>query len=151
MARAPFQVLIIPYQKQIDEVTYLILKRSDGNVWQWVSGGGENNESKVEAAKRELYEELNIDAIDIWGLKSMSSIPVYCFNEIMENYPDMLVVSEYSFGVEIKDDFKLSNEHNEYRWVTYQDAISLLTYDSNKTALWELANVIGDKHANKNI
>lgn len=32
----------------------------------------------------------------------------------------------------------LSSEHKEYRWVEYDEAMRLLKYDSNKTALWEL-------------
>ena len=32
----------------------------------------------------------------------------------------------------------LSSEHKEYRWVKYDEAMRLLKYDSNKTALWEL-------------
>ena len=46
---------------------------------------------------------------------------------------------EYSFAVNINDEkIKSSEEHSEYKWTSYEDAISLLKYDSNKNALWEL-------------
>ena len=33
---------------------------------------------------------------------------------------------------------KLSDEHLDYRWVTYKQAMELLYFDLDKTALWEL-------------
>lgn len=52
---------------------------------------------------------------------------------------NVYVVNEYCYGVEIIDKYlKLSNEHTEYKWLNYNDVISILKWDSNKTALWEL-------------
>ena len=54
---------------------------------------------------------------------------------------NVYVIPEYSFAIEIKDedsDIQLSNEHKEYKWVEYDEALKELKYDSNKTALWEL-------------
>ena len=51
----------------------------------------------------------------------------------------MYFVYEYSFAVDIqKNKIILSNEHKEYKWVSYNEAMKLLKYDSNKNALWEL-------------
>ena len=33
---------------------------------------------------------------------------------------------------------KISEEHDEFKWVSYSEAKKLLKYDSNKSALWEL-------------
>lgn len=55
--RAPFQVLVFPYQILNEQPRYLIGQRSDNGAWQAISGGGEDNESILEAAKRELKEE----------------------------------------------------------------------------------------------
>ncbi|WP_077653784.1 NUDIX domain-containing protein [Salinivibrio kushneri] len=61
--RAPFQVLVFPYQILNEQPRYLIGKRSDNGVWQVISGGGEDSESFLEAAKRELKEETGRYAI----------------------------------------------------------------------------------------
>ena len=46
---------------------------------------------------------------------------------------------EYSFAANISDkQIKISEEHSEYKWVSYDEARNLLKYDSNKSALWEL-------------
>ena len=38
----------------------------------------------------------------------------------------------------LKPNLQLSNEHNGFEWLTYDEAITRLTWDSNKTALYEL-------------
>ena len=65
--------------------------------------------------------------------------------------PDIYVIPEYAFAVEIisNDNIQLSNEHKEYKWVEYDEAMKKLKYDSNKTALWELNERI--KNDNKKI
>lgn len=38
----------------------------------------------------------------------------------------------------MNEEIRLSDEHSEFKWVAYDEAIKLLNFDSNKTALWEL-------------
>ena len=52
---------------------------------------------------------------------------------------ECFVIPEYAFAVRVADTFlQLSHEHTEYKWLTYSEAQTVLRYDSNKTALWEL-------------
>ena len=42
---------------------------------------------------------------------------------------NVYVIPEYSFAIEIKDedsDIQLSNEHKEYKWVEYDEALKEL-------------------------
>jgi dihydroneopterin triphosphate diphosphatase len=62
MARAPFQVLVIPFRKEEDDkYQYFIFQRPDSNnygpYWQGIAGGGEDKETPTQAAKRESMEE----------------------------------------------------------------------------------------------
>ena len=58
MTRAPFQVLIYPYRRiHEDGFEYAVFKRADEGFWQGISGGGEDGESPLEAARREAFEE----------------------------------------------------------------------------------------------
>ena len=41
-------------------------------------------------------------------------------------------------SVECGSKIVLSSEHNGFEWLTYDEAITRLTWDSNKTALYEL-------------
>ena len=54
-----------------------------------------------------------------------------------------MVFPEYTFAVRMDTTIlELSQEHTEYEWVDYKTALKKLSYDSNKTALWELDSKI---------
>jgi dihydroneopterin triphosphate diphosphatase len=42
----------------------------------------------------------------------------------------------------------LSDKHDEFRWLAYEQAQDLLKWDSNKTAIWELnERLVGPRNA----
>ncbi len=141
MSRAKFQVLIIPFRIVGNGIPeFAITRRSDMDAWQFLSGGGEDDETPLQAAKREANEEGDIPyEYELLELDSMASIPAISFAAHKEWRNNVYVVPEYTFGVDIKDkDLALSSEHTELQWLKYQEASEKLTWDSNKTALWEL-------------
>jgi dATP pyrophosphohydrolase len=135
--RAPFQVLVIPYQLFDDEPKFLIGKRSDNGTWQAISGGGEGLESALDAAKRELKEEAGLVGSHWQPLDAMCMLPkIYYAGH--ENWPEhSFVVPEYSFSVQVSAEPQLSNEHTELVWCSFQQASERLKFDSNRVALWE--------------
>jgi dihydroneopterin triphosphate diphosphatase len=144
MARVPIQVLVLPYRYVADGVVeYAILRRRDhvDACWQWVAGGVEKGESVEDAARREMKEEIGIPlGALLLPLDSQASVPAVEFRGRERWASDIYVVTEHAFGVRIEDgqSIVLSGEHSEYRWVPYAEAASLLRWDSNRTALWEL-------------
>lgn len=44
MARAKYQVLVLPYKKLDDKALYRIFKRSGMDAWQFIVGGGEDED-----------------------------------------------------------------------------------------------------------
>ena len=138
--RAPFQILAIPYKAVDSSIFYCVFHRSDFDQWQFIAGGGEDDESPVQAAKREIWEESGVVADKMMELKSMCCIPTNIFPKCyLDNWlKDTYVVPEYAFAFECKDTMKLSHEHTECVWLGYEDVIKKLKWDSNKTALYEL-------------
>ncbi|MCH5198313.1 MAG: NUDIX pyrophosphatase [Oscillospiraceae bacterium] len=137
--RAPFQILAIPYRKN-PELQYCVLHRADLDQWQFASGGGEDDETPIEAAFREILEETAIKTENIITLKSTAHVPA---NVIAEHHrkmwsKDTYVIPEYSFAFECLTDIIISDEHAEFEWLGYEAALARLTWDSNKTALYEL-------------
>ena len=139
--RNPYQILLIPFSLFKKELYVYIFKRSNGGWWQFVSGGGEDEESIAETVLRELEEEtgIRIDG-ELIELQAIASIPVSAFNDKFIHFKnDTYVIPEYSFAVNIEQSLiQLSNEHSSFRFVKAKDAYKLLRYDSNKTALFEL-------------
>ena len=109
--------------------------------WQWISGGMEDfDKNLIDTAKRELYEETGIkDKVVIENLEIVTKIPVV---NVVGDFiwgKDVFYSEEYGLTVNISgQEINLSNEHEEHRWVNYDQAQELLKYDSNKSALWEL-------------
>lgn len=145
--RAPFQILAIPYRMNDNTPIYCVFHRADFDQWQFIAGGGEDDETPMQAAKREVFEEGGVAADNIIQLNSICSIPTDIYPEIYKyNWSkNTYVVPEYSFGFECKDEIKLSDEHSECVWLTYEEAKEKLKWDSNKTALYELNCRIMDK------
>ncbi|MED1480126.1 NUDIX pyrophosphatase [Bacillus altitudinis] len=138
--RAPYQVLIFPYIETENSIQYAIFHRSDYGYWQGIAGGGEDSETPIEAAKREAFEEAGIiRECPYIKLDSVSSLPV---EDVVGEFlwgKDVYVIKEFSFGVKVSTkNIKLSKEHVDYKWVCFEEAVTLLKWDSNKTALWEL-------------
>lgn len=139
--RAPYQVLVIPYKVTNGECEYAIFSRSDMACWQWIAGGGEDFDATImDSARREAFEEAQIPmSCELMALESMTTIPVeFCAGGFRWG-KDVFVVPEHSFAIEITDErLEISSEHKAFKWVTYDEAMKLLKYDSNKSALWEL-------------
>ena len=141
MSRAPFQVLIYPYRKTEDGgIEYALLKRVDDGLWQAITGGGEDQEAPLEAARREIYEETGIPRTSpIIQLDSIESVPVTEFRNSVIWGEDVFVIPQYCFGVEAGDArIVISREHTEFRWVSFREAHDLLNFTGDMTALWEL-------------
>ena len=138
--RAPFQTLAIPYKISGTTPLYCILHRSDIDQWQFIAGGGEDDETPAEAAKREIYEESGINADNVFALRSMCYIPANIFADrhLYSWSKDTYVIPEYTFAFECREDITLSDEHTECVFTTYDDALAYLRWYSNKTALYEL-------------
>ena len=138
--RAPYQVLIIVFRKTDKALEYLLLKRADLGVWQWVAGGGETGESPKEAAERELFEETGIRAQELISLDSETRIPVIDVTGDFTWGHEVLVIPEHAFAYEVScsTPVSLSDEHIALEWLNYDDAMRRLNWDSNRTALWEI-------------
>ena len=136
--RAPFQVLVIPFRRVPAELEFAVLKRRDAGYWQFVAGGGEDNETPAQAAGRETREEIGFSG-QMVQLDFLASVPKDCFAAADAWGEDVYVIPEHYFAVDVgSSDISLSQEHTECRWVSYDEALSLLKWESNQNALWEL-------------
>jgi dATP pyrophosphohydrolase len=134
-------VLILPYRRVADGgYEFAVFSRSDYDCWQGIAGGGEDEETPLQAARREAMEEAGI-ATDCAFLRldTTASVPVTCFRASASWGDHLYVIPEYSFGVDATGvRMRVSDEHREFRWLPYAEAERLLMYDSNRVALWEL-------------
>jgi len=145
MARAKYQVLVIPYCVSEKGRSYCIFKRSDAaDCWQFIAGGGEEEDLlPMISAQREALEEAGIPVNSHFlQLETTCSISTEHFPKARLHWGEhCLVIPEYSFAVALgHQTLNLSHEHTAYMWVDYKTAMQKLRFDSNKVALWELDN-----------
>ena len=142
MARAPFQVLVLPFRRTADGAAeFAVLRRLDLGLWQGVAGGGEEDETPSQAAVREASEELGLDRrVPLYPLQTVASIPARLFAARQTWPKGTYVIPEYAFAVDLTGlDVTLSREHTAVRWLDAKAAHTALRFDSNRTALEELA------------
>lgn len=138
--RAPIQVLVIPYKIENDIPLFCVFRRSDAGWWQFIAGGGEDDETPLEAAQRETFEEAGINADRLYKLTSIFYVPANCILERhRKNWPvDTYVLPEYCFAFQTDNEIKISQEHTEYKWLPYDEASKQLHWETDRTALFEL-------------
>jgi len=131
------QVEVIVFKVVAGIPMFLMLKRmpNRGGFWQPVTGGVDEGEVLVEAAKREVLEETNISEI----VRIIEDVHYFEFESIGFGW-----TKEYVFGVECPADTiaKISDEHSEMKWCTLEESLELLKYDSNKEGLRKLGELI---------
>ena len=63
--REPYQIISIPYRIVNDTTLFCIFHRTNGDYWQFIAGGGENNEKPIDTALREIKEETGLPVIGL--------------------------------------------------------------------------------------
>jgi dATP pyrophosphohydrolase len=110
---------------------YLMLKRSPGkyyeHLWQGVAGKIEKGETAVQTVVRELKEETGKEPFIIFVADHIASFYNAKYNQIF-----MVPI----FGIEVEgSEVQLSEEHSEYKWVPFDEAVNLLTWKGQKEGL----------------
>ena len=126
----PIKVEGIVFAKSGDDFKLLIIKRvpEDGDFWQPLTESLEDGESIEECLRRGVKEEL--------GLGDIKNITERLWSFPWENKrgePNIDLV----YGVEISenDEIKINQEeHSEYKWCTFDEAMNLLGKENNKKA-----------------
>jgi len=123
-----------------NQVEFALLLRAEEGFWQGIAGGGEDNETPLEAAKRETFEETGIKPTSTFiQLDTVESVPVTEFKDSLIWGENVFVIPQYCFGVlSSRFDINISKEHSAYGWFMYEQAQKMLKFDGNQTALWEL-------------
>lgn len=118
MARARYQVLVIPYCIDNGKAQFCLFRRRDIGIWQFIAGGGEDEDiSIIESAKREAFEEAGISkTCNFFKLDTCCSIPSNCFKNAEAIWgKECFVIPEYTFAVRVASTIlQLSQEHTEY-------------------------------------
>ncbi|HLC20324.1 MAG TPA: NUDIX domain-containing protein [Candidatus Nanoarchaeia archaeon] len=110
---------------------FLLLKYKYKTVyWDFPRGNVENRETEEEAARREIKEETGITSIEF--LPSFKEEVKWTYHR-----DGNLVKKSVTFFLArtTQSKIQLSSEHLDFEWLSYEDAMKKLTYDTAKTVL----------------
>ena len=138
--RRPLSVLVAVYSA--DGHALLLRRSSPFDFWQSVTGSLDSGETHADAARREVIEETgltNEGRLEYSGVSRQFAIDPRWRDRfapgVVEN-----VEFEWHYRVprplEIRVD---GDEHSEYRWLPFKDAIELVWSWTNKAALRGIA------------
>lgn len=118
-------------------IEYLVLRHAPQGHWDFPKGGIEAGENKRQAAHRELMEEAGVEAdIDEGFEQSLS----YIFTRREGNAAHKTVT--FFVGKACSENVRLSDEHDDYAWLTYEDACKRLTYEVARVMLGHAHNFL---------
>jgi len=133
--KRPESVLVLVYT-QASEV--LMLRRKFPNdFWQSVTGSLEWDENPQQAAMRELQEETGIAQYELNDCLFSQNFEIYSIWR--DRYaPGVTENQEHVFSLELLDkvDIQLDpREHEEYIWLSKQEAVELAFSHTNQEAI----------------
>jgi 8-oxo-dGTP pyrophosphatase MutT (NUDIX family) len=107
------------------------LRHANGGHWNFPKGHLEAGETRKEAAVRELREETGLEPERFFD-EELAEISYSFYRK--EELASKRVV--YFLGlVDPGSGVTLSSEHLDCRWLTYRDALDLITYENDREVL----------------
>lgn len=125
----PVIIQSIIYRINNQQPEVLLLKRSKerGDFWNVVNGTLESDESVKGCRERELFEEAGIKDVLDWSGE---------INRFSFKYQDyIIVVLVYAAKVKKNQEVIINNEHTEYKWLKFSEAIKMVKFDDDKKGL----------------
>lgn len=119
-------------RREKGKVEFLLLKRGANEtypgLWQMVSGKVNEGEKAYEAALRELSEETSLVPVKFWVAPNINSF-YYPETDTVNFLPVFLC--EVPPGSLVS----LSEEHDEYRWVSPAEASSMVAWEGQRRSI----------------
>jgi mutator protein MutT len=130
---------IVLFKEKEGKRIYLLLHYLSGH-WDFPKGKIEAGESKKEAVLRELQEETGLEAEIFEGFEQTLS---YVFKQEGKQVQKTVY---FFVGRTTSDVVNLSHEHIGYKWLGYQQAVAILTYQNAQEILRAAEQYINTMH-----
>jgi len=121
------------FKKENDQPRYLLLHRTKDeiiypNVWQFITGSIEENEKAADAAMRELSEETGLKPKSLW-------VVPYVLSFYNAGWDSVNLCPFIAAEIQDNKSVEISEEHDDFGWFTYDEAIHKLELPSWKEGL----------------
>lgn len=120
---------------------FLLLKRNEKDkvypgIWQMITGGINENEKIREGVIREIREEIGVHPSAVFSLPRV--------NSFYFEYGDAICLSPVFLAFIENKKVNLSEEHTEYKWVSFAEAIKLIRWPDQIESLLLIKRYLED-------
>jgi 8-oxo-dGTP pyrophosphatase MutT (NUDIX family) len=127
-------------------IEILLIRRSPGRIypgiWQGVTGALEGDEKVVDGALRELEEETGITSTDIETLYGLDQVNLFH----AEHVDALLAEAVFAAHVRLRVEPRLSDEHDDARWVSPNQAREMVVWPAYRTAIEQIEWLVANPH-----
>ncbi|EAQ9124542.1 dihydroneopterin triphosphate diphosphatase [Salmonella enterica subsp. enterica serovar Chester] len=138
--KRPVSVLVVIFAQDTKRVL-MLQRRDDPDFWQSVTGSIEEGETALQAAVREVKEEVTIDvsAEQLTLIDCQRTVEFEIFSHLRHRYaPGVMHNTEFWFCLELPHERQvIFTEHLTYQWLDAPDAAALTKSWSNRQAIEE--------------
>ena len=125
---------------------YYLLLRYISNHWGLVKGHIEANETEKQTLIREIHEETKLEEFEIIpNFKESSTYTYSRNNQRFDKLISYYLVKSNNFNIIISD------EHKEYTWLKYEEAIDKITYKNTKAILKKAEMLLKSQDINRSL
>ncbi|MCR8847972.1 NUDIX domain-containing protein [Rossellomorea sp. SC111] len=124
-------IAVVILKKVDDQYKVLLVKRAESvleDVWCYIGGGIEEGEKAWEAAYREVEEETGITNMFLYSANTFDRI-----YSIEGNY--VYIAPVFVGFVPDDQEVALNEEHNDYSWLSFEDAKGIVSLPGNEEVL----------------
>ncbi|EAA8472366.1 dihydroneopterin triphosphate diphosphatase [Salmonella enterica subsp. enterica] len=138
--KRPVSVLVVIFAQDTKRVL-MLQRRDDPDFWQSVTGSIEEGETALQAAVREVKEEVTIDvaAEQLTLIDCQRTVEFEIFSHLRHRYaPGVMHNTEFWFCLVLPHERQvIFTEHLTYQWLDAPDAAALTKSWSNRQAIEE--------------
>ncbi|MFH1590060.1 MAG: NUDIX domain-containing protein [archaeon] len=140
----------IIFRKKDNDWEFLLLKRlpEQGNFWQPPSGSvDEGDKTHLDTAYREVFEESGIKKEQV--LSVIKDLNYYRFDK-KSSTGETVDFEAYIFAFEVEPDVivniknNVDLEHDDYKWVSFEEALTLLDWERQKKSFRKLHSLLSN-------
>lgn len=139
----PNSVLVVVYAKNTHRVL-MLQRKDDPEFWQSVTGSIEIGEKPIEAAEREVFEEIGLPVSHLQNSEKkqplvdcQKQIEFEIFPHFRYKYaPNITHCVEHWFLLPLESEQEpILSEHLAYRWVSVEEAVEMTKSPNNAQAI----------------
>jgi 8-oxo-dGTP pyrophosphatase MutT (NUDIX family) len=129
----------VVYRKVEDRVFFVLVGRRRGNYWCLPKGRIEENETEVDAARREVFEETGLTDVELG--EKIGTICYEFYRKSTDTHFQKFV--HFYLMVSLKERLHVGTEFDRAMWFPAMDALHMVSHNKEKEIVAKALEMLG--------